>query len=457
MATVPGAPVNRFTRAADFASTVSARLHVAGGQRIVLAFVLCTRVFFQNTPWTLQITARMGCELAQELLPVDVTDFLMHAQRAKEDLASVITLAMFKEPSATAAFMRTCQPRMSDPSISPQEVAGELMSVLRQVEQSDTELEVLGAHGVARFAGLASTCRAYFRIIARAPQSDPKKEMRRKISNKQPTKTLRKFKKDQKAGRTGKRPKIATGKSQKPKKEHRKTERRPRQQLKAPQDLIPAASHDRIVLGKCRIQYLPTDEINSIARFLLACRAQQSAWQNVWEMKDVTQVIAAVCRVTQAMHDEARIFPTKVGYVRKFIDRKLFLLVLAAGSINPGGWHSTAAAALKSMLPDQHEFTSGIPDKWTAAEMSNFLFGRDDWAVFASMWVCLWHDVQEKYATQLERIEGFLVGGVSSCFAKRARVLAIQLGHNATPRMIIDDLVRSPNASSPDAPSLSAP
>ena len=89
--------------------------------------------------------------------------------------------------------------------------------------------------------------------------------------------------------------------------------------------------------------------------------------------------------------------------------------------------------------------------------MSNFLFGRDDWAVFASMWACLWHDVQDKCATQLEHIEGFLVGGMSSCFAKRSRVLAIQLGHNATPRMIIDDFVRSPNASTPDVPSLSAP
>ena len=400
---------------------------------------------FQTMPWTLQMTARMGCELSQELLPVDVTDFLMHAQSVKEDLASVITLAMFKEPSATAAFMRGCQPRMSDPSKSPEEVAGELISVLRQVEQSNSELEVLGAQGVARCTGLASTCRAYFRIIARAPQSNPKKETRQKISSKQSAKTHNFKKTDQKAGRARKPPKIATGKSQKRKKEHRKT------------GIITAASQERIILGKCRIEYLPTDEINSIARFLLACRAQQSAWQSVWKMREVTEVIATVCRVTQSMHEEANIFPSKVGYVRKFIDRKLFLLVLAAGSINPGGWHSTAAASLKSMLPDQHDFTSAIPDRWTAAEMSNFLFGRDDWAVFASMWACLWHDVQEKYAMQLELIEGFLVGGTSSCFAKRARALAIQLGHNATPRMIIDDLVRSPNTSSRDAPSLSAP
>jgi hypothetical protein len=157
------------------------------------------------------------------------------------------------------------------------------------------------------------------------------------------------------------------------------------------------------------------------------------------------------------MHDEAKIFPSKVGYVRKFIDRKLFLLVLAAGSVHPDGWQSTAASALNSMLPDQHDFTSGFPDGWTAAEMSNLLFGRDDWAMFASMWACLWHDVQEKHAAKLEHIEGFLVGGMSSCFAKRARALAIQLGHNVAPRMIIDDLVRSPNTSSPDAPSLSAP
>ena len=187
---------------------------------------------------------------------------------------------------------------------------------MRQVEQRDTELKVLGAQGVARCTGLASTCRAYFRIIARAPQSDPKKVTRQKISNRQPAKTHNFKNTDQKAGRTRKRPKIVTGKSQKRKKEHRKT------------GIITAASQERIILGKCRIEYLPTDEINSIARFLLACRAQQSAWQSVWKMREVTEVIATVCRVTQAMHDEANILPPKVGYVRKFIDRTLFLLVL---------------------------------------------------------------------------------------------------------------------------------
>jgi hypothetical protein len=390
---------------------------------------------FDSLPWTLQITAKMGGDLAQALLPVDVTDFLMHALRVKEDLASVITLALFKEPAATAAFMRTCQARMSDPKVSPQEVVADLTSLLHSVEQNDSEMEVLGAQGVARCTGLASTCRAYFRIIDKIPktcQSDPKRGKRQKTAKGEP-KTGKQQKLRQEQKKTGKRQNIAKGKS-------KITE----QEL---DEKDPAASQDSrtptlIVLGKTRVQYKPTDEVDSVARFLQACRGQQDSWKKVWDVKDVAGVAEAVGKVTKAMHVEARVFPTSVGYVRQFIDRKLILLVLAAGSACPRGWHGTSAASFTSLLPDQHAFTSGIPKTWTAAEMSNFLFGRDDWAVFASMWACLWHEVYEKYATQLEHIESFLAGGTSSPFAQRARALASKLGHNGTPCMIIDELMK---------------
>ena len=160
-------------------------------------------------------------------------------------------------------------------------------------------------------------------------------------------------------------------------------------------------------------------------------------------MKDVSKVAEAVGAVTKAMHSEATVVPKKLGYVRKCTDRKLMLLVLAAGSTDRGGWSTATAKSLTSLLPDQHEFTSGIPEQWSAAEMSNFLFGREDWAVFASMWACLWNEVHDKHEDDERRqlIHSFLDGGTSSPFAERARAMASEKGHNGTPCMVVDELL----------------
>ena len=58
-------------------------------------------------------------------------------------------------------------------------------------------------------------------------------------------------------------------------------------------------------------------------------------------------------------------FRQKLAIFEHALTEQIFLLVLAAGSVHSDGWQSTAASALNSMLPDQHDFTSGFPDGWT--------------------------------------------------------------------------------------------
>ena len=370
---------------------------------------------YESMPWPLQISARMGGPLAQMMLPVDVVDFLQHARQVKGDLASVITLAVFKEPASTAAFMKTCQGRMSDPEVTPEDVAADLMTLLHTVEQKDSEMEVLGAQGVARVTGLASTCRAYFRIIGKVHRSSPKEKGVKRAQKKV------KQNPSLKADRNASQKDLGHGRGQGP---------------AASQDLSPS-----IVLGKTRIVYEATHEVAAVARFLRAYRRQQESWQRLWELKDVAQVAQAVGTMTAAMNKDAKAFPNSVGYVRKFIDRKLLLLVVAAGATDPHGWSATPAKIVTNMLPDQHAFASEVPEDWTAADLSRFLFDRDDWAAFVSMWTCLWNDLHNKYGDRLEQIEGFLDGGLDSQFAAVARALATKTGHNCTPCAIVDQLM----------------
>ena len=348
-----------------------------------------------DMPWPLRATKQMGGEVACAALPVDVTDFVAHAAKVKTDLASVITLALIKEPAATAAFMESAQEIMA--TGTAEAVVGALMAMLSSVEQKASELEVLGAQGVARVTGLASTCREYFRIIAADKKSSPR---------------------------------------------HRGHRDHKLQGSPAPSQGVEPG----IVLGKTRRGYSPTGNTLHVEKFLAACRSQQMAWEQVWHERDIAKVTDMVLAVTEQLHARARVFPKRQGYVRKFIDRKLVLLVLAAGSVDPAGWKHVEASKFLSFLPDQNEHTAGVPLDWSAADLSDFFFGREDWALFVSMWACFWGEVEEKYPDDLDQVDSFLVG---DHFALAAAAAQERQGHNSTPCMVIDGLMKQPAPQDP--------
>ena len=86
----------------------------------------------------------------------------------------------------------------------------------------------------------------------------------------------------------------------------------------------------------------------------------------------------------------------QTGYVRKSIARKVAIGLMARGKAWMD-WDKTTVADLSRLFPDSGLHLEDFPAQWSAAQLSVFLFDRDDLAVFASCYACLWHDVKKNY------------------------------------------------------------
>ena len=93
----------------------------------------------------------------------------------------------------------------------------------------------------------------------------------------------------------------------------------------------------------------------------------------------------------------------QVGYVRDFLRRKLVLGQLSSSSCADLRWSQVPLDMLKRMSPDQADYLSRVPAKWSAADLSRYCTDRDDWDVFVSMYACLWGAVTKVKAYQRHR------------------------------------------------------
>ena len=73
---------------------------------------------------------------------------------------------------------------------------------------------------------------------------------------------------------------------------------------------------------------------------------------------------------------------------------------LVQQSLHECDWSSVSKASLQSMSADAANNLQSIPDAWRASEISCFLTGRANWALFASVFPCLWGEVAEKLSTK---------------------------------------------------------
>ena len=90
----------------------------------------------------------MGAEVASELMPCDVTDFLDKFSRYRGDLATVLVMALLKEPSATTAWAATGVPGRTH-SVSGKAFADSLVDMLQQLHKTPptTEMKQLNTQG----------------------------------------------------------------------------------------------------------------------------------------------------------------------------------------------------------------------------------------------------------------------------------------------------------------------
>ena len=98
---------------------------------------------FEAAKWPLKAAIAMGPSLSELMLPADVTDFGEQASQPliRADLACLIAIALIKEPSVTAALVRSgCLAAMADPTCAAEDVAARLTDLL-SAEQVQKESE----------------------------------------------------------------------------------------------------------------------------------------------------------------------------------------------------------------------------------------------------------------------------------------------------------------------------
>ena len=353
---------------------------------------------FDAAAWPLQAAIDMG-PLAELMLPVDVTDLREQASQPliRADLASIIAIALIKEPSVTAALVRSgCLAAMADPTCAAEDVAARLTDLLSREEvQKASECAELGAQGVCRHTGFASTLRR-LGVITPA-ESEPESQ--------------------RKKPRTGPASSRGSGR--------------------------PEIFH----LGVQRRPYTKTGDASTLGRFLNVCRAKQAAWSLVLTDGSIQSVVEQIDQIMTSVATESRVLQAEAGgYVRKFIARKLLMVCVWEGALDTTRvWSDTLVGQLERMMPDQTGYLETIPKHWSCEELSQFVFGRGDMVLYVSMYACLWKSVET--STKPEKrsaiIDSAMIGGRESEVGKQARALFDETGHQCTPKTIIARMVQN--------------
>ena len=71
------------------------------------------------------------------------------------------------------------------------------------------------------------------------------------------------------------------------------------------------------------------------------------------------------------------------SYGVTFLVRKVVLAMLASERAAVD-WGGMSRAELEELCCDQSGFLKSFPEAFSAADVSNFVFGREDWGIFVS-------------------------------------------------------------------------
>ena len=124
------------------------------------------------------------------------------------------------------------------------------------------------------------------------------------------------------------------------------------------------------------------------------------------------------------------------GYLVTFVCRKVVIALVASGRASVD-WQTMSRDELREVCCDQSEFLATFDEKWSAADVSNFIFGRPDWGIFVSLFACLWKDTD----VTTKRCKEKLVQGIESgAFERAAATLRSAVGHNVHPALVVQKL-----------------
>ena len=359
-----------------------------------LEFVL-TRCAHKALPW---------------LMPCDVTDFVQLYPSVRHDLAFVVIIALLKEPRANAIFVKKAL--ALPPGYGVDDLAAVLMDMLDDIrsptETHRKEIEALNQQGVGRFTGVASTCRAWGLIECVPGQEQKEGEEKEETTN------LRNARLEHVRAR--RRPCSVAGPKQGQASPSKANESRPRKRIKTKQQAEAGACEGQAStllrrrvkgepssplprrgaqgdahweLGLSPRAYRRTGHHECLADMLQATRdfRQPPEIVNATTFKDM---VVWAEEFDEFLGRKSTTWAGQSGYVRHFMRRKLVLGQLSSGSCGDLSWSEVPIDMLKRMSPDQHDFLSCVPSKWSVADLSRYCTERDDWGVFVSMYACLW-------------------------------------------------------------------
>ena len=129
------------------------------------------------------------------------------------------------------------------------------------------------------------------------------------------------------------------------------------------------------------------------------------------------------------------------GYCVTSLVRKVVLALLASGRAS-ADWGSLRRSELEELCCDQSEFLKAVPQAWSAADISNFMFGRSDWGMFVSLYACFMKDALRSLKIETGQSGAVLEILASSTFGRAADALRAQHGHAVHPTLVLQELCR---------------
>jgi hypothetical protein len=213
--------------------------------------------------------------------------------------------------------------------------------------------------------------------------------------------------------------------------------------------VAPADSRDKFELGITRRPYARQPNSGKLQSLVDAARDLDKDWQATKGHADLAGVIPALRSLINAFGDKTGVLGPKTGgYRRHFVMRKIILAMVHHGIVQVD-WGVMSKCDLRSVCCDERGHLDAFPDIYSAKEISEFLFGRGDLAMLASMWACLWGDCFNAPAAsrgeddkeRKERVankEAFLASLITSGrYAEKAEALHQRDGHWSTPVLVV--------------------
>ena len=220
--------------------------------------------------------------------------------------------------------------------------------------------------------------------------------------------------------------------------------RRAKQQTPSPAAARgPQHSDQKFRLGLCHQEYVRSAEAEAAVRQLLAARsAVETAWAELLRSDKVWDGLTFIRKLREIFREAAEAAPTifpqdDTGYLVTFVGRKTLLALLASERASVD-WASLSRPGLEELCCDQSGFLATFDETWSAADISNFTFGRPDWGMFVSLYACLWKDAVK---TKKMSHKALLQNIASGKFARAAAALRRSSRHTVHPALVVRELL----------------